>query len=242
MHPVVLFFAMVATVCANTVTYEGDVFPEEVGWERVGTLDADRSLDGGLFVQFLQLGVWAPEPFGEADFYRRSLKDFAGAAVFFIEWRVETDAPSSILDVSATPVALSAGGSAAANYQMKITDTKVQLWRSNFLPILLLDITGGVPHTYRLELHTDQWYAWYIDGELVDAGTPEGPYPNNDSVVIWGARHHYVDNTTRWDYVRFGTIEPEPIPTVSQWGVVIMALFFITTGAIVLKRRRVAKA
>ena len=175
---------------------------------------------------------------GEADFYQRSLSDFAGEQAFFVEWKVETDAPSSILDSSGVPVVVSAFGTAAANYHMTITDTRVQLWRGNFLPILLVDIEPGVPHTYRLELHGADSYAWYIDEQLIDSGIPEGPYPNSDSVLIWGARHHYFDNTTRWDYVRFGTFEPDPIPTVSQWGLVAMALLLLSFGTMVHTRRR----
>ena len=38
---------------AAVVSYEGDALPEELGWERVGTFGAHRSLEDGRFVQFL---------------------------------------------------------------------------------------------------------------------------------------------------------------------------------------------
>ena len=233
-----IVFATVAN--AQVVSYEADVFPETVGWERVGGGDAVRSVEDGFFVQFVDVP-------GALDAYQRSLADFADEQAFFIEWRVETDAPSVILDSSGTPVAVLAFGIAAANYHFTITDARVQVWRSNFLPILIVDIEPDVPHTYRLELCgqprcAEDEYAWYIDNQLGDSGVAEGPYPNPDSMLIWGVRHQMFDATTRWDYIRFGTIEPDPIPTVSEWGVLVMALLFITTGAIVLVRRHVAKA
>ena len=199
MRPVVLFFAMVVSVRANTVTYEGDEFPEKVGWERIVFTDIDRSLDSGWFVHFVDFA-------NEIDAYQLLLADFASEQAWFVEWRVETDAPSSILDSSGTPVVVSAGGTAAANYHFTITDARVQVWRSNFLPIVFVDIEPGVPHTYRLELHGVDSYAWFIDGQLGDSGPPEGQYPNDDSVLIWATSREEFDTTTRWDYVRFGVI------------------------------------
>jgi len=200
-------------VSAEMVVYEGDAFPEDVGWERVlaDTFGAERSLDSGFFVQFVDLPEGWPGPFGNADFYRRPLVSFAGKSAFFIEWRVETDAPSSILDSSGTPVAVVGGGTAAANYHFTITDARVRVWRSNFLPILFVDIEPGVTHTYRLELCgqplcAEDEYAWYIDGRLGDSGVAAGPYPNPDSRLTWGVRRQTFDATTRWDYLRFGVI------------------------------------
>ena len=224
MRPVVLSFALVVAVRANPDSYEGDVFPEDVGWERVFFTEIDRSLDNGWFVDFAN----------ETDAYRRPLADFAGAPAFFIEWRVETDAPNSILDSGGTPVVFSAGGPGAF-YHTTITDARVQLFRDTSFPLVFVDIDPGVAHTYRLELYGDQTYAWYIDGELVDFGVPQATYPRDDSVLIWGVTRQDFDSTTRWDYVRFGTIGPGSIPTVSQWGLTAMTLILLTAGTIVLR-------
>ena len=78
--------------------------------------------------------------------------------------------------------------------------------RDNRLPFVFVDIEAHVPHTYRLELNGPDVYMWFIDGELIDSGAPEGPYPTFDSTLIWGARHDIYENNARWDFVRYGTI------------------------------------
>ena len=196
---------------ADTVTYHGDVFPEEVGWERrlADTFGAERSLNNGWLLQFVDLPAGWPGPMGNAEFYRRSLEDFAGAEAFFLEWRVETDAPRYILDRSGVPVVVSLGGTSTAHYHTTITDTRVQLFRDTAIPLAFVDIAPGEPHTYRLELRGSESYAWFVDGVVVDTGVPEGTYPNPDSTCVWGVRRHSVNATTRWDYVSYGVI-PEP--------------------------------
>ena len=202
-------FLVVALTCrayADVTTYEANVVPEDMGWERVGTFDAERWTEDGWFCQHPRLGEWWPGPLGEADFYQRTLADFAPFNTFFVEWRAETDAPSSILESSGTPVVVSAGGSSYAVYHTTMTDARVQLFRDTFIPLVFVDIEPDVPHTYRLELRGIPSYAWYIDGEIVDSGIPIGPYPTESSVVVWGAQHHTVESTTCWHYLRYGTI------------------------------------
>ena len=190
---------LAASAGAGFVSFEGEVFPETVGWERLGSGGATRLLEEGFFVQF---GV----VIGALDGYRRSLAGFAGRATLFIEWRVETDAPSSLLDASRTPVALVAGGSSFAFYHTTITDQRVQLFQDTSIPLVFVDIEPGMPHVYRLELYGEALYAWYIDGQTADLGVPLGPYPNADSRLTWAVRHYQPGYTTRWDYVRFGLI------------------------------------
>ena len=202
--------ALTVATFADVVTYEGEVFPENAAapWERLGTFDADRWIENGWFHQYCDLGVWPGPRFGEDDWYRRSLADFAGEQAFFIEWVVETDAPSIILDFFGTPTVLSAFSN-GAYYHFTFTDERVLVMRGTALPLVYANIEPGVPHTYYLELRGLRQYAWYIDGELIDAGVPRGPYPTSDSGVIWGARHDTYENHARWDYVRYGRI-PEP--------------------------------
>ena len=198
-------FATTGTAYAGIVAYEGDVFPESTGWTRLGTFDAERWLDGGVFSQRVDLGVWVPGPIGETDVYRTPLADFSGVDAFFVEWRVETDAPGSILDVSGTPVVVSAFGN-IANYHVSITNDRVLFNRSNFLPLVYVNIEPGMPHAYRLELFGDTSYSLSLNGRIVDAGIPEGRFTNPESFVLWGVQRHTFDATTHWDYIRFGAI------------------------------------
>jgi hypothetical protein len=125
-------------------------------------------------------------------------------------------------------VVLSAFGNGNANYHFTITEDLVRVIRDNQLPIVYVDIAPGVPHTYRLELHWDELYAWFVDDQLIDSGTPFGLYPRPDSRIIWGARYYLNEHTTRWDYVRYGTI-PEPGTGV---------LFLVALGLTAARRSR----
>jgi hypothetical protein len=78
--------------------------------------------------------------------------------------------------------------------------------RDNTLPIVFVDIEPGVPHTHRLELRGDESYTWYIDGEIVDSGIPEGSFPTFNPNVNLRAKASWLPNSTRWNYVRWGTI------------------------------------
>ena len=81
----------------------------------------------------------------------------------------------------------------------------MQLLRDPHIPILFFDIDPEVPHTYRLELQPGT-YTVYIDGEIVDAGVSEGPYPTADSTIVFGARAAIEASVTRWNFVRLGLI------------------------------------
>jgi hypothetical protein len=183
-------------------TYEARLFPEHAGWERVGSGRADRKVKDGFFLQAIEIE-------GALDGYGKSVSDLAGTAAFFIEWRAETDASSSILNVSGVPVALVAGGSTGGFYHTTMTDSRVQLFRDTSTPLVFVDVASDVPHTYRLELVGDQSYSWYVDGRLEDSGSPHGTYPAEDSRITWSSRHYPAERpvqTTAWDYVRLGII------------------------------------
>ena len=92
------------------------------------------------------------------------------------------------------------------HYHFTIADDQVRFLRDPSVPIVWVDIEAGVPHTYRLELYGLELYVWCIDGEVVDSGVPEGPYPTSDSFIVFGAKAAGRPTTTRWDYIRYGTI------------------------------------
>ncbi|MEK6674877.1 MAG: hypothetical protein AABZ47_04385 [Planctomycetota bacterium] len=192
------FFALGSTF-AQIVNYEGDVFPENAGWERIVFTEIDRSFDAGWFVHFVDFA-------NETDHYQRRIADFAGVPRFFVEWRVESDAPKSILDFSGTPCVVSVWGMTSAIYHTTITDSRVQFFRDTSIPLVFVDIEHDVAHTYRLELIGDESFTWYIDRTVVYAGIPLGPFPTESSVVLFATRRQMFDSTTRWDYVRYGVI------------------------------------
>lgn len=206
---IILFLSFVtllllkAALYADVIIYEGNVHPESVAWERVGTFDADRFLLDGWLIIDVDLGDWAPPPGGEQDFYTRSISEFTGQP-FFLEWRCMTDAPNSeIPGVGGS--ALNASGSSVSNH-FTISEDKVRIWRSNTIPFVFVDIEGGVPHIYRIEQYRDQLYIWYVDGEIVDSGVPLGGFPDPSASIIWGSKMWFAESTNEWDYIRFGTI------------------------------------
>jgi hypothetical protein len=210
-------------VMAGVATYEGDVFPEFVGWERVGTFDADRSIVDGWLVIEVDLGLWAPLPYGELDAYKRGIAEFAGQT-FFLEWRCITDAPNSEIYGTGGSIINAWGG--GVSYHVTMAQDQVRFRRDNSIPFLFVNIEPGVPHTYRVELYGDQLYTWYIDGAVVDSGVPEGPFPNADGQIIWGSRMWMTPSANHWDYVRYGTIPQDGSGDFDSNGVDLDDLYF----------------
>ncbi len=201
-----LLVGLILLTLGQVITYEGNEFPEEASpnWERLGTFDADRWFEDGSFVHFLELGAWAPPPFGENDVYQRPISEFSGQDTFF-QWRVMSDVPPE--DVDGSPTVVSAAGGGAALYHTSITRSLIRFARDNpGTLIAYFDITPDVMHTYRIEITDDFNYVYYLDGEIISAGTSLGPYPTASSVLLWSARYYLNDNTARWDYVRYGVI------------------------------------
>ena len=183
-----LVLAFVVAVQGDIISYECTSFPEDEGWERDATLfPADRWLDGGRFFQYAEVVDPGPPEEAEQDSYRRSLAEFVGAGTLFVEWHMETDGPQEGIEAVA-PAALAAGGRMGIHYHFTIADDQVRFLRDPSVPIVWVDIEAGVPHTYRLELYGLELYVWCIDGEVVDSGVPEGPYPTSDSFIVFGAK------------------------------------------------------
>ncbi len=103
------------------------------------------------------------------------------------------------------PAVLTVSGRAGIFYHFTIAKDRVRFIHTD-LSVLLVDIEDGVPHTYRLELHGDEFYTWHIDGQLIDSGVAQGPYPTPDSCVVFGASATGGTITARWDYIRFGIV------------------------------------
>jgi hypothetical protein len=105
--------------------------------------------------------------------------------------------------------AISVWSNGPVNYRFTIAADRAELNRDNTLPIIRVPIATGVPHTYRLELVGSTSYTWFIDGQVIDTGLPEGPYPSFNPNMNFRAKAAWVGNTTSWDYIRYGTI---PVP------------------------------
>ena len=82
-----------AQALGGVIWYEGDVFPEDFGFERVVHYDPERWIDNGWFFQEIGVGGGTGEPYsGDYDDYRWPLSSFAGSPS-----KMPSSSPSSIL-------------------------------------------------------------------------------------------------------------------------------------------------
>jgi hypothetical protein len=190
---------LVAPALAFVFTYEANVYPIPPAWERIVTGTPERRLEDGWLIQTVVEG--------EQDDYSYDLGGISSlVGRFFVEWRAVTDYPEWLIDDWQTPTALAAGGMGGVLYHVVMTESAAVLLRDIYIPRVIVPISAGEPHTYRVEVYSDE-YVWYIDGVVVDSGVPEGPYPDPNAFVAWGTRgFEGMTNTTAWDYVRFGEI------------------------------------
>jgi len=191
---------------AQTVAYEGNDWPENVGWIRASFCNPPRTLIDDWLQQRVGPCPGDPLPGGQQESFRRGLGEFVGYASVFLEWRMVTDGPSSEI-IGVAPASIVMAGNFGTNYHFTIARDQVRMIRDNLLPILYEPLSPDLPHTIRLELRTDASYALYVDSRVVEEGVPEGPFPQNDSAVIsFRAKCWYEPSNTSWDYVRFGVI------------------------------------
>lgn len=187
----------------DVLVFEGTSFPDEDGWERNMFCTPERWLADGWFVVACDPGECSQQ-LGDFDDYNRWLPEFDGPPSFFVEWRAETDGPSSEF-VAIAPASLTVGSLGPVNYQFVFARDLIYLYRDFDLPVVYVDLIAGVSHTYRLELYGADVYIWYIDGEIVDSGIPVGPY-RFFPIIGWNSASWMFPSTTRWDYIRLGTI------------------------------------
>jgi hypothetical protein len=215
--------------------YEGDAWPEDVGWTRQGSFTAERELIDGWFIQHIE--GWYDPPVmngGDSDYYGWQLSEYQGAP-FLCEWRMFSDAPAGEVDHhNGAALMVLVGG--PTTYHFNMANGLARLIRGIQFPELYFEIEPDVLHTYRLTVYGGEWFEFRIDGELVAADVPEDVFPTSDALMGFGARYHLSGHTTQWDFVRFGTIDVDPIPTVSEWGVVVMTLVLLSAGTSVFRR------
>ena len=201
-----IVLALGTRVFGQIFSYEGDSFPEDGGIPILQIYcDPELWLEDGWFFQHVEMCEGDPPPGGQSAVYRRSLEDFIGVDPFFREWRMETDGQRSELPWGG-PSNFSPWSRGGVNYNFSIARDQMDLNRDNTLPIVVVDFEAGIPHTHRLELYGDELYIWYLDGEIVDSGEPEGVFPSFEPHFNFRAKAAFLPNTTRWDYIRYGRI------------------------------------
>ncbi len=201
----IIVYAMALRVNGQVFTYECDVLPVPGGWTLFQRIcDPDTWLEDGWYHQRVDHRSCEP-PGGGQDTYKRSLAEYLGKTRFFAEVRLEADGPRSEIP-GGGPAAFALGTNGIVSYTFFVADDQAKLNRDNRLPIIFVDFQPGVPHTHRLESYDDDLYVWYIDGEIVDSGVPEGPFPSFTPSMTWMGQAWYADNVVHWDYIRYGRI------------------------------------
>jgi hypothetical protein len=182
-------------------------------------------LSDGWFVQQVGPCDGVDPPGGQQESFTRPLDPLAGIEEFFIEWRIQTTGDRSEM-IGVAPASLVAGGSLGISYHFTIARDQVRLIRDNFLPIVFAELQPDAAHTYRVELYGSKSYVWSIDGQVIDFGVPEGPFPVPGSVLQWRSKSWFLSSTTRWDYVRFGRVPEDGSGDYNSNGVVTLDDFY----------------
>ncbi len=202
-------------ISGQLVLYEPawNSYPEDQGWERTTFCNPERYLEAGWLVQHVQFGHCSPDEGGELDRYFHSLIELTGATSFFLEWKSYSDGPSEeIIYVAPSNITASSNSGAIENHFTISTDQARYIRDVDEIPHVFVDIEPDIPHVYRLEYQNTGagWYAWTVDGVLIDEGIPEGPFPGSSpifhGVTTFRAKSWLTSSTTRWHYIREGEI------------------------------------
>jgi hypothetical protein len=157
----------------------------------------------GWYHQRFDLDACPPLSWGR-DIYRRSLEALNGQAQFFTEFRLRTNGDRSEIPYGG-PTLLALGNDGGVLYHITVSRDLVKFLRDVDLPIGYIEIEPDIPHVIRLELSVD-WYAFYIDGELIDEGVSEGPFPASNPRISCQGNARYLPCENAWDYIRVGRI------------------------------------
>lgn len=195
------------------IAYEGNDFPEIVGWERLyGDGGADRWIEDGALV------IDSTRSTGIFDFYRiAGIADPEPGELFVAEWRIRVDEFIRFYDAE---LVLARDGR-PGHMQVKhgLNDIIVRpIWN-------VIAIEPGQWHSFRIESSDMQTFRLDIDG------TPryEGPFESQSflqSFLAFGDTTTGAASLSRWDYVRFGVI-PEPAS---------ISMCFVTSFLVVRRR------
>lgn len=193
----------------------GDVFSSEFfsdpvaeGWQpALQHCDPITWTEGGWYYQELDEDACPGPGSGAQDAFVRSVQEFNGHPLWFVEHRVLTTGDRSEIP-GAAPTVLAAGNAFGVGYNVTVACDQLKLLRDTDVPVLFFDVQPGIPHVIRLELDNGApaIYRWYIDGLLADEGLAEGPFPAADARVTWLGGSWQLPTLNAWDYIRYGDI------------------------------------
>ncbi len=176
------------------ISWEGDTYPEQDGWERYTRAGgAQRSLQDGTLV----LDGMASWEIVDNYYIERTLIPDPGE-LFRLDWRVRVD---EVLGYTDPLVAVCAGqlGQVGLGY------SENGIW--SMFEWVWIDFEPGVFHDYTFTSADMETYALYIDGQLAHSGYFVGP--SSQSIVCWGDGTEGASSISTWDYARFGIV-PAP--------------------------------
>ncbi|MEE9297212.1 MAG: IPTL-CTERM sorting domain-containing protein [Phycisphaerae bacterium] len=240
LRPIIIFLVAADLGFGQIVSYDATSFPEDTGddWTRLDFINlADRWLEDGWLIP-APIVLPCPPQCTTQDFYRRELEDQTGLDRWFLTWVMTTDGPEVFS--AGAPAAIVASGNNGVSYHFTIAKDEVRFLRDAALPIVFTDLTPGA-HVFRLELDNTPppgTYLFKIDGEVIDSGTAERIFPKTDSFIVFGARAAVEDSTTKWNFIEFGSMDKQEVPTLSQWGILVLTLLLLAAGTILFKHRR----
>jgi hypothetical protein len=193
----VLVLAAPATATPWWVSYEGNDYPENEGWERyTHGGGAQRSLEDGCLV----LDTMASSEI--VDDYSRDLLSLPGPGEMFrAEWRLRVDRAPGWCD-SGISVQFDNRGLVFLTYEEnRIFSLGEGQWIATMAP--------AVFHEYALTSVDLNTYILCIDGLIAHVGRIVAPAP--ESFIGWGDTGTGAGDTslTTWDFVRYGCV-PEP--------------------------------
>ena len=197
---VVLLSAVPAGATTYQINYEGDVFPEEAGWERVISAGgADRSIDDGI------LTLSGLDDMMISDQYVMDMQEQLNpdpGEFFFAEWRMRL-LPGS--DGSDTGLLIATDG-----MERDLHATYGVEWFFSARDGMIAYLDTTVFRTYRLESLDMVDYTMFIDGEVAWQGY-FGEGTTQSSEVAFGDEFIGSASASQWDYFRFGVqVIPEP--------------------------------
>jgi len=204
--PTLIVLLMGVRAVGAVYSYECDSLPRDAGWTLLQAWCSPQEwvADGKLYHHVEFCPGYDP-PQGQQFDYTHSLDHYLGSEEFFVTWRVQTDGVRSELPFTA-PAAFVVWNGGSVDYHLTIAEDQLRFIRDNRLPVLYPEVYPGVPHSYLLEFFVADLYLFYIDGELVDSGVPEGPFPSGIPKINIRAKAQFVESTTIWDYIRWGDI------------------------------------